>query len=167
MARIFLPALLLLLLLSWPRAAWALQTHGYKGLYVHQIAHILFLVAMIAFAYRLRISRLTAQRSWRWLSHGALLLGLWNAWAFIGHFIALAVPESSILTLEGEIVPSLRIASWRETAYYVFKMDHLLSVPAVVFFYLGLREMHRTFPKRDLFREQRQHERRRADRRLL
>lgn len=159
--------LAVLFLLTCPDAAWALQTHGYQGLYVHQGAHLLFLIAMIAFAYRLQISKLIVQRSWRWLYRGALLISLWNLWAFIGHFVSLTVPESSILTREDEIVPYLHMVSWRETAFFVLKMDHVLSLPAVICFYLGLRDMHRTFPQRDLFRERRRLERRRADRRLL
>ncbi|MDA8165039.1 MAG: hypothetical protein M0017_08415 [Desulfobacteraceae bacterium] len=164
MARIIFPALLLLL---FPRAAWALQTHGYQGLYFHQGAHLLFLAAMVAFAYRLRVSRLTVQTSWRWLFRGALLISLWNLWAFIGHLVALTLPQNALVTKPGETVPSLHVVSWVDVAYYFLSMDHLLSVPALVCFYLGLREMHRTFPQRDLLRERRRHERRRVDRRLV
>ncbi|MEJ2033152.1 MAG: hypothetical protein P8Y63_08960 [Deltaproteobacteria bacterium] len=158
----------LLLLLSWPRPAWALQTHGgYEGLYVHQGAHLLFILAMISFAYRLRVTKLTAQKSWRWMYRGAVMISIWNIWAFIGHFIALTVSGSVTFALGNEVIPVLRMTSWRETAYFFLKMDHLLSLPAVIFFYLGLKDMHRTFPQRDLFRDRRRHERRRVDRRLL
>lgn len=158
----------LFLLLCAPRSAWALQTHGApEGFYVHQGAHLLFIAAMISFAYRLRVSKLTIQKSWRWMYRGALMISLWNIWAFTGHIITLIVSPGSTLTIPGGGIPFLRMNSWREFAYYFLKMDHLLSLPAVMFFYLGLREMHRSFPQHELYRERRRHERRRADRRLL
>jgi hypothetical protein len=160
--------ILLYLLLGHPSTAWALQSHGYVGLYVHQGAHLLFLGAMIGFALRLRASELTAQPGWRRMALGAWFFGVWNIWAFIGHFITLTIPDHNVVVLEGDLVPSLLMATWKELTYYVLRMDHLLSLPAIIFFYLGIRAIRETFPHRYPVQERRrQDESRKLDRRII
>ncbi len=134
-------ALLLIAELAGPLPVFALQAHGYIGLYVHQEAHIFFLLAMLIFAYRIYRSGLINRREWRWMSHGALLLALWNGWALTGHFIERFVPADHIQLLGDDLVPSLAIASWQDVVYFILKMDHLLSVPAILCFYLGIKTM--------------------------
>ena len=72
---------------------------------------------------------------------GACFFILWNLWAFSGHFFDLFIAAANIILLPGAMIPSLIITSWKEPLYYALKMDHLLCVPALFFFYLGLREM--------------------------
>ena len=133
--------LVLIVELSGPSPALALQAHGYKGLYVHQGAHIFFLLALLSFSFRIHRSGLISSREWRWISHGAWLLALWNIWAFSGHFIELAIPPEHVTEVAGNHVPALVIASWKEITFFILKMDHLLSVPAIFCFYTGLRIM--------------------------
>jgi hypothetical protein len=163
--------ILFFLLLGPASPAWALQSHGYVGLYVHQIAHILFLAAMVGFALRLQASELTAQPAWRRMAWGAWFFGAWNIWAFVGHFITLTIPDNHVVVLEGDLVPSLLMASWKELAYYVLRMDHLLSLPAIILFYLGIRTIRETFPQRKSVPERRrmepQDEQRKLDRRII
>jgi hypothetical protein len=163
--------ILLYLLLGHASTAWALQSHGYVGLYVHQGAHILFLGAMVSFALRLRASGLTALPAWRWMAWGAWFFGAWNIWAFVGHFITLTIPDRNVLVLEGDLVPSLLMATWKEVTYYVLRMDHLLSLPAIILFYLGIRALRDTFPQRIPVRERRrmkpQDAQRKLDRRII
>jgi hypothetical protein len=129
-----------------PPAVFGLQTHGGpEGLYVHQGAHLFLVFSLAIFLVTVRRSRLKAEKAWRLLSWGAFLLLLWNIWAFAGHVAETAVPESDFVVLPGRTVPSLAMNSWREATYYVLKMDHLLCLPALVFFCAGLRKLHAAF----------------------
>lgn len=132
----------ILVLLSAP-AAHALQTHAYEGLYLHQLAHLFFLAAMIFFALRIQQSRLAVRRPWRLMAAGAWLLALWNIWAFGGHFVEVLVPEEALLRESGRLVPRIALVSWYELVYFIVKMDNLLAVPAVFCFYFGMRGIHR------------------------
>ena len=125
--------------LAVPAPAFALQTHAYEGLYLHQLAHIFFLAAMVFFASGIRRSWLSAQRSWRLMEAGAWLLALWNLWAFGGHFIEVLVTDETLLRPPGQLAPQLVMRSWREVVYFIVKMDHLLTVPAIFCFYFGMR----------------------------
>jgi hypothetical protein len=138
---ITLTVLILAIELSGPFPAFALQAHGYKGLYVHQGAHLFFLLAMLSFTYRIHSFDLIDRKEWRCISHGALLLALWNLWAFTGHFVELHVPQNHIQLINDDLVPVLAIASWKEMAFFFLKMDHLLSVPAIFCFYKGLKSL--------------------------
>ena len=124
--------------------ALAIQSHGApEGLYVHQIGHLLYGLAMLGFAYRIRISRLAATRSWRYMAIGAVLLACWNGWAMIGHSVAKFISADRFLFNE----QGARIAVIMDTPvawlYYIFKMDHLICVPALLLIYLALRRMNR------------------------
>lgn len=125
-----------------PDLSYALQTHGgIEGLYAHQGAHVFFMLSMIIFALRIYKSKLTHKKSWRYLSWGVWLLGLWNLWAFTGHVLALFISNDQITTIESLKSPQLMVYTWRDAMYYILKMDHFLCVPAVFFLYLGLRKM--------------------------
>lgn len=129
-------------LLVIPRSVYALQTHGApEGLFAHQGAHLFLIVSLVIFLVNIRRSSLDEQKSWRLLFRGTLLLALWNLWAFFGHQAEVYMPESSVVLLPGRHIPSVLVASWREAAFYVFKMDHLICLPALLFFYGGLRRI--------------------------
>jgi hypothetical protein len=122
--------------------AFALQTHGApEGLYAHQLAHLFFIICMGSFAYRVHRTRLPSYRGWIFFAAGGILLIAWNIWAFTGHFVTLLIAEENFILPEGSMVPMLRITSWKEICYYILKMDHLLSVPALVCFYFGLKNI--------------------------
>jgi len=137
--RLNLLAIIALLFMVEP--AHALQSHSYTGLHVHEFAHVFLLFAMVLFAFKVRRSRLGEKKSWRLIVWGAWLFALWNLWAFSGHIIELYIPEGSIAVIPPSKAPSLLLKSWWEIIYYVLKMDHLLSVPAAICFYAGLRAM--------------------------
>ena len=129
------------LILFAPAKAYALQVHGHiEGLYVHQAAHLFFAFSMAAFSFMLRRSGIINPRAAHLLSLGALLLAIWNLWAFSGHLIELFIPPEhfGVMGRQGAATPSLYIAGWKEALYYLLKMDHLICVPAIVCFYLGL-----------------------------
>ena len=128
--------------------AFALQTHSApEGLYAHQLAHLFFILCMGSFAYRIHRTRLHRHRGWIFFALGGILLMSWNLWAFTGHVITLFISKENFILPEGHLVPLLHITSWKEILYYVLKLDHLLSVPALVCFYLGLKSMLTMFPQ--------------------
>ncbi len=136
----------LLLVAVWPRAAWALQTHGDpEGLHVHQLAHGFFAFSMLLLIYWLRKWGLTALAGWRAIRYGALFFILWNINAIVGHWLEeltqlLAIRRVDLLTLEITAAPG---CEWLAYLYYVTKLDHLLCVPALLCLMLGLRRLYR------------------------
>lgn len=133
-------------LLVSAQPATAAQVHAApEGLYVHQIGHLIFILAMGILIYWLRQRRLTHHLGWRRLQYAALFFVLWNVDAFLTH----------LLESRPDLFTPLEIGTWqaRITAipgrelqvalYYLAKMDHLLCVPAIVFLYLALRELLR------------------------
>ncbi|MDW7772374.1 MAG: hypothetical protein SCH71_05720 [Desulfobulbaceae bacterium] len=136
----------LIFILSTADKAFALQTHGSpEGLYAHQLAHLFFMICMGIFVYRIHRSALPANQGWKYIAMGSILLMAWNLWAFTGHFITLLISEESFILPAGNLVPSIHITSWKEILYYVLNMDHLLCVPALICFYLGLRRILAAF----------------------
>ena len=133
--------LLLALLSASP--ALAIQSHGPpEGLYVHLFGHILYGLAMVGFALRIRISRLAKDMAWRFMAVGALLLACWNAWAIFAHIVAKNIPAGHFLLNEQGIRTALVMDTPVAWFYYLLKMDHLICVPALVLIYLALRKMN-------------------------
>jgi len=130
------------ILLGLPAPVLAIQVHGVgEGLYVHQGAHLFFLFSMASVACRLCRSPLSGDGPWRLMSWGAWLLVAWNFWTFTGHIVELFISEEQFLPRERSYPTTFRVDSWISAVYYILKMDHLLCVPALFFFYAGLREM--------------------------
>ena len=125
-----------------PNPAHATQTHAApEGLYVHQVGHVLFAIAMFGFAFRIRQSRLSKETSWRLMSTGAVLFGLWNGWAFFGHILESLIPLTHFSRGSAGLKSILEVYSSIDVFYYLFKMDHFICVPALIFIYLALRKM--------------------------
>lgn len=133
-------ALLLVAVISRP--AHALQTHvAPEGLYVHQVGHVLFAIAMLGFAFRIRQSRLSKEKSWRLMSTGAVLFALWNGWAFLGHILESLIPLTHFSRDSAGLKSILDVYSPVDILYYFFKMDHFICFPALLFIYIALRKM--------------------------
>lgn len=134
---------LLCLVLS-PQQAWAIQSHpSPEGLYVHQLAHVVFIIAMAFLVYWLEVNRLTRQRGWRYIQVSALLFILWNCAAIFGHLAEEMVPRdlfvggsnwSQKLTIGNNIWAGI---------FFVLKLDHLLCVPAMVCLFVGIRTLYK------------------------
>lgn len=124
----------------------AIQTHGApEGLYAHQTGHILYGLAMVGFALRIHLSPLAQQRSWRLMTRGAVLLACWNGWAFIAHILDRTVLSEHFLHNAQNVKIALNMQTLVDWLYYLFKMDHLICVPALIFIYLALHDMNNTF----------------------
>ncbi|HHD56190.1 MAG TPA: hypothetical protein ENK89_00735 [Desulfobulbaceae bacterium] len=127
--------------------AFAIQLHGPpEGLYVHQIGHVLYGLAMLGFAFRIRVSRLAHMTAWKLMTLGAFLLACWNGWAFIAHILDIRVPSIDFLLNEQGIKMGLILRTPVDWLYYLFKMDHLICVPALLCIYLSLRRMNEQPP---------------------
>lgn len=123
-----------------PESAPAFQSHPEpEGLYVHQLAHVFFIVAMAFLAYWLEADKFTAKKGWRLVQISCLLLILWNIDAIAGHWVEEKIPDRSLI---GEPDWTQRInlnASPWVPLYYVLKLDHLLCVPAIFCLFAGIR----------------------------
>ena len=131
-------------MLFHPDLALATQGHGgIEGVYVHQMAHIFFLVSMATLIYWLRRSGLVRQTGWRLIQFSAFFFILWNLDTLLVHALD---DQFSILQVE-------RIGKWHilltdrfdsdflKSVYYIAKLDHLLCVPALLFLFTGLKRL--------------------------
>lgn len=139
-------ALALLAGLLLPGSVPAVQEHGApEGIYSHQGAHVFFAASMGLLIFWLRQRRLVRESGWRWIQYAALFFILWNIDAFTAHFLdeqsgvldtAMAAPGQ----IKIEVDDHLTSLAW---LYYMAKLDHVLSVPAMLFLYAGLRRLLR------------------------
>jgi hypothetical protein len=126
-----------------PDKAIAFQSHPEpEGLYVHQIAHVFFIIAMGIFAYWLQQNQLARIKGWRLIQIACVLLILWNLVALVGHVVEELIPprrfvgapdwSQRILPGSGLLIP----------LFYILKLDHLVCVPAIILLYLGMRNLY-------------------------
>ncbi len=138
---LFLPAVLLV----FPEHALAIQTHGApEGIYVHQMAHIFFIASLCYLFWDIRRSSFPI-KSWRYLQYFCILMILWNIVAFTGHIVEIHIDSADIIKDNGYL--SIHIAGPITTIkliYYVAKLDHIFSVPALICLYLCLRSLYLT-----------------------
>ncbi len=128
----------------WPVESVATQGHaGIEGVWVHQFAHLFFLFSMGLLIFWLRQAGLVKAPGWRYIQYAAVFFILWNADAFLVHYLdeqRLAVSVSAVSAWHIRI-DAAGGSHWLSTVYYIAKLDHLLCVPAMVCLMLGLRHM--------------------------
>jgi len=136
------------LLLLLPGQAWALQAHGApEGLYVHQMAHVHFIIALAYLYWHISRSTFTGQ-GWRYLLAFCVLMILWNVLTFVGHAAdGLLSPDA--ITTTGDYLHERIIGPLgpEKILYYIAKFDHLLAVPALFFLFVGMRSLYRAVEK--------------------
>jgi hypothetical protein len=124
--------------------ALATQTHGApEGLYVHQLAHLFFIVSMGSLEFWLRQRNLNLEKGWKYIQLAAILFILWNIDTMAVHFMD---EHLNILGITKVDFWHIRIESLQgqyslSILYYLLKLDHLLCVPAMFFLYKGLRRL--------------------------
>lgn len=126
-----------------PSHALALQVHGEpEGLYVHQMAHLFYVLALGYFFWDIRRSGFAGQ-GWRYLQFFCVLMTVWNILAFMGHASGVFLdPQSLSRTdcyLQTHLIGPLTINKF---LYFVAKLDHLICVPALLFLFLGIRSFY-------------------------
>ncbi|AEB10580.1 hypothetical protein [Desulfobacca acetoxidans] len=123
-----------------PRAAGAIQTHGPpEGLYVHQLGHLCFLTAMVFICLVIWRRGLRRQRGFRYIFRAGILLALWNLLTFWGHWAEERLSPTAVSDQAGYFSRQIQITDLPTLLYYLAKLDHLILVPAMLMFYLGLR----------------------------
>ncbi len=140
----FAIAILTLGLLGVATPALATQTHGQpEGLYVHQIAHLFFIISMGILEFWLRRRNLVRQPGWKYIQLSAVFFILWNANAFAVHFLAEQVGFLKVSAVDQWHITISVTGGGKGMAlmYYILKLDHLLCVPAMVCLYLGLKSL--------------------------
>jgi len=121
---------------------WATQTHGQpEGLYVHQMAHIFFIISMGSLEFWLRQRNLIKEKGWKYIQLSAVLFILWNINAAVVHFLdehlsILGITKIDLWHLQIENIQGQKSIA---ILYYILKLDHLLCVPAMFFMYYGLK----------------------------
>ncbi len=137
------PAVVALVLLS-PRlvlAQWVTwYQFGTEGSYVHETAHLLFLLAMLFFIYEIFHANLEKFRGFHLLAWAWALLALWNLDAFVGHWADWTLENPVILGQGwGRQILMDNSQTW---LVYITKIDHsVLLVPAFYIFYRGLKAL--------------------------
>ncbi len=135
--------IILLLLLGQTENAWALQSHSApEGMYVHQMAHVLFMGALAYLYWHTRRSPALVSKGWKYLQIFCILLFCWNLLAFTGHE---AFEHLSLADFINKNSFQERISApltFTKTLYFISKMDHLLNVPALLALVISLRTFY-------------------------
>jgi len=121
----------------WPGESLATIVHGApEGLYTHQLGHLLFLGAML---YIWWVTRHRPRKSWHFIRMSFLLFALWNLDTFLVHVLDALIPRSQYVGLAKDWSLRFQANGLFDLVSYAGKQDHLLSVPAAVCLYYGLR----------------------------
>jgi hypothetical protein len=108
--------------------------------YVNEIAHLLFLGAMIFFIYEIRYAGLEKFRGFRYLLGAWAFLVLWNLDAFVGHWAAWTLTSWPVLG-EGWSSRVLMEDFHTWTALITQLANFILLVPAFYLFYRGIKAL--------------------------
>ncbi len=139
----FIPVAALVLLAAFPGTAGAFQEHGaHEGIYVHQLGHVCFGAAMAWLCLMIRGSSFWKKRCWKLVAAGSALLALWNAVTFTGHILSLYSLSNCPASLPGD-------AGLKFWVWYACKLDNLVCVTAMFFFYIGLRQLLKSLQAED------------------
>lgn len=140
---LLIPSILLLFFL-FPSQGGATQIHSAEeGPLVHQIGHFLFIVSMGILVYWLRKRGLTKVAGWRHIQYSAIFFILWNADAIFVHTLddSEGIFEKVVTGGWSHWIRPVGDNYGITLLYYFGRMDHLLCVPAIVFLYLGLKNL--------------------------
>ncbi|MGC2433202.1 MAG: hypothetical protein WA433_05420 [Desulfobaccales bacterium] len=142
-----LPWLIVFLLWSmiFPSPALAFIPHWApkEAFFIRQFSYLFFMVAMIFFIVELKLERSPQQRGFRLLIWASVFFALWNLDCFIGQWLALHFEAQVAPGPQGFFSQRLSMANLENWLNYFTRLDHLLLVPAFIFFYLGIREFMR------------------------
>jgi hypothetical protein len=130
--------------LLFPSSVLATQGHGgIEGVYVHQLAHIYFVISMGGLIYWLRIRKLIRQRGWKLIQLSAFFFLLWNLDALLVHLLDDQLKLIRVQPIENWkiLIGGPYASKLLRLIYYFAKLDHLLCVPAILCLYLGLKRL--------------------------
>lgn len=139
------PILLLfsLLLFGDTEHAWALQSHvAPEGIYVHQMAHLLFMASLAYLYWHTRRTQERESRGWKYLQVFCFLMASWNILAFTGHGAFEHLISADFIDKNTWNEQLAAPITFVKALYYVTKMDHFLMVPALFALVLSLRTFY-------------------------
>ncbi|MFH2091635.1 MAG: hypothetical protein ABIJ31_04655 [Pseudomonadota bacterium] len=137
----FLPILVFAGLTLVPSPAQAIQLHlSSEGIITHQMGHLFFLVSMGVLIFTVSGKGLNKHKGWRLIQYSAFFFILWNLDALFGHFLdnqikVVKIENISFSRMRMLVHEDSQILYW---VYYALKLDHLLAVPAMLLFFMGL-----------------------------
>ncbi len=135
--------LILLLLLGQSENAWALQSHSTpEGIYVHQMAHVLFMGALAYLYWHTRRSTVLVSKGWKYLRLFCILLFFWNLLAFAGHEAFEHLTPTDFIDKNNWNEQIAAPLSFLKVLYFITKMDHFLNVPALLALVISLRTFY-------------------------
>jgi hypothetical protein len=126
-----------------PRPALAIELlWETQGSYVHQMAHLLFAIAMVFLIYEIKRGELRGMPGFRNLIWACVLLVWWNLDAIVGHTLDWSLKNPVILgTGLDRWILMENAHTW---AFYITKITHfLIIIPAFYFFYRSLKRFSR------------------------
>lgn len=133
----------LLLIFGTAENTWALQSHGApEGIYVHQMAHLLFTGALIYLYWHTRTTPVIASRGWKYLQVFCGFLIFWNLLAFTGHEAFEKLAPDDFIDKGSWKEQLAGPVSFIKVLYYITKMDHFLNVPALFALVVSLRTFY-------------------------
>ncbi len=131
------------MLLGSPDSAWALQSHSApEGIYVHQMAHILFMGALLYLFWHTHHAAVLEGRGWKYLQIFCIVFAFWNILAFVGHEALHLLTTSDFIEVNGVKEHIVGPVSSLKLIYFLTKMDHLLYVPALLALVISLRSFY-------------------------
>ena len=127
-----------------PEESMALQTHGEpEGIYVHQMAHVLYMTALCYLYWDTKRS-IFSGKGWTYLRIFCVFTILWNLLALIGHAATDQLRPEDFTVIDGYLSGRInRPFTFYKIVYYIAKLDHLLAVPAMFFLYMSLRSFYK------------------------
>ncbi|PHR25186.1 MAG: hypothetical protein COA36_14365 [Desulfotalea sp.] len=133
----------LFILFGLPENSWALQSHSApEGIYVHQMAHLLFMGALGYLYWHTRKSPAIKSKGWKYLQIFCFFLIAWNLIAFTGHQAFGQLTPADFIdksSWKEQLAPPI---TWIKVLYYFTKMDHFLNVPGLFALVISLRTFY-------------------------
>jgi len=130
--------------ISFPVRVFAIQLHqGKEGIIVHQVGHLIFLLSMVVLIFIITGRQLNKEYGWKMILISAILFSLWHLDTITAHFFdnqirAVAVQNLSLWQVK---ISAMSGSQLMVHFYHSLKLDHLLCVPALFFFYRGLARL--------------------------
>ncbi len=124
-----------------PAQALAIQLHhGKEGIIVHQVGHLIFLLSMVVLIFIITGRQLNKEYGWKMILISAILFSIWHIDTIAAHFFDNQIRAVSIenLSLWQVKISAMSGSQLMVHFYHALKLDHLLCVPAIFFFYRGL-----------------------------
>jgi hypothetical protein len=142
----WLPWVVVVLLgsLLFPSPALAIIKHWdpREAFFIRQFSYLFFMLAMLIFIYELKQGKVQ-HRGFRLLVWASVFFALWNFDCFLGQLLARSFEPQVVAGAPGSLFERLAMDNLGNWMTYFAKLDHLLLVPAFIFFYLGLRAFRR------------------------